>query len=144
MRFTRTIEIHAPAAVVWRVLRDVEQWPQWTASVASATVEQGRALDVGTLVRLKQPRLSAMRWTVTEAIPGRRFTWSTRSPGLTAVASHELLATSAGATTVVLEVTQTGARAGLVGRLSSRRTRHYLDLEAEGLKAAAEAAVPAA
>jgi hypothetical protein len=41
-------------------------------------------------------------------------------------------------------VTQTGALAGLLGRLYARRTRHYLDLEAEGLKAAAEAAVPAA
>lgn len=140
MHVTRTIEIDAPAAVVWQVLHDVERWPRWTSSITSAALEQGSGLEPGAVVRLKQPRLAAMRWTVTDVVAGHRFTWTTRSPGLTAVAAHEVTDLGGARAAVVLDLTQSGPLAGVVGRLYARRTRRYLDLEAEGLKAAAEAA----
>ena len=38
-----SIEIHAPAEIVWRVYRDVERWPEWTASIDQVAFVRGDA-----------------------------------------------------------------------------------------------------
>ena len=42
-----TVSIDAPADLVWNVFTDVEQWPQWTASVTRLTGLDGPDLAVG-------------------------------------------------------------------------------------------------
>jgi uncharacterized membrane protein len=42
MRFEATIDIAAPAQLVFEVYTDVERWPEWTASVTSVEwLDQG-------------------------------------------------------------------------------------------------------
>ena len=57
MRFMATIDVAAPAQLVYEVYTDVERWPEWAASVTSVErLDQG-PLRVGSRARIKQPRL---------------------------------------------------------------------------------------
>ncbi len=134
-----SIDIQAPADVVWRVYADVERWPAWTASMDEVTFVRGDALADGAEVRIKQPRLPRVTWVVTELRPGASWTWEARSPGALTVARHVVTPTDDGTTRVEQSIDQTGPVGGLVGRAIAGLTHRYLRMEAEGLKATAEA-----
>jgi uncharacterized membrane protein len=129
-----TTTIAAPAARVWAVLSDVERWPTWTASVTS--VELDGPFEVGARARVRQPRLPAVTWTVTEVAPGRAFTWESRAPGSRATAWHEVTPTGDGSCEVRLAIEQAGPLGSLVGLASRGLTRRYVQMEADGLAAA--------
>jgi uncharacterized membrane protein len=88
MRFEATIDVAAPAQLLFEVYTDVERWPEWTASVTSVErLDQG-PLSVGSRARIKQPRLPAAVWEVTEVVAGHSFTWMARGPGIITTGSH--------------------------------------------------------
>ena len=58
----RSIEIEAPAAVVWSVFTDAERWPEWTASVDSVVALDGPGIAVGRRFEIKQPRFPRLVW----------------------------------------------------------------------------------
>src|SRR6187399_1299386 len=82
--------ISAPVERVWDVFRDVERWPEWTASVTDLTVVSGPVLAIGSRVRIKQPGLPVLVWEVTAVEPGRSWTWTSRSVGGRTRARHQL------------------------------------------------------
>lgn len=45
-------------------------------------------LQVGSRVRIKQPRLPATVWTVSDLVEGKQFTWTADNPGVRTRASH--------------------------------------------------------
>jgi uncharacterized membrane protein len=134
-----SIEIGAPASVVWQVYADVEHWSDWTASVDRVVGLDGPDLAVGRRFEIKQPRFPKLVWKVTEVDPGRSWTWVQRSPGGTTVASHEVVDHGDGRTVVRQRLEQRGPVGALVARLTAGLTRRYLAMEAAGLKATAEA-----
>ena len=134
-----SIEIDAPAAVVWDVFADVERWPEWTASVRRLTALDGPGIEVGHRFRIEQPRFPKLVWEVTDVAPGASWTWRQRSPGGTTLATHEVVAHGPDRTLVRQRIDQRGPIGVVVGRLTRRLTTRYLDLEARGLKAASEA-----
>jgi uncharacterized membrane protein len=145
VEYATSIEIDASAEVVWRILVDVEHWPDWTESVSSVRrVGAGAGeVELGSSARLKQPKLMPAVWTVTAFEPVREFTWASRAPGVTTVAEHLVEARGEGGVegvTVRLAMRQTGALAGVLGALAGGLSRRYIDTEARSLKAAAEAA----
>lgn len=133
-----SVEIDAPAGLVWSVFTDVERWPEWTASVTSLVALDGLALEVGSRFEIKQPRMPKLVWEVTDVAPGVSWTWRQRSPGGTTLASHEVSAQGADATLVRQRIDQRGPVGVVVGVLMGRLTRRYLDLEGKGLKASSE------
>lgn len=136
------VMIGAPPAAVWQALTDVESWPRWTASVTRVKRLDDGPLRVGSQTRLKQPRMTAIIWEVTRLEVNRDFTWVGRSPGLTTTARHVLDPAGDG-TLLRLSLDHQGRLAGLIARLTGRRTQRYLSLEANGLKASAQAAAAA-
>lgn len=132
-----SIDIDAPAAVVWEVFTDVERWHEWTASITGITPLDGPGIEIGKRFEIKQPRFPKLVWTVTEVTPGAAWTWVQRSPGGTTSATHELVARG-DATTVRQRIDQRGPVGSLVGRLTRGLTRRYLDMEGRGLKARSE------
>ena len=133
-RTSDSIEIDAPADVVWSVYSDVERWPAWTDSVTSVALQHPGPLAVGSRATIKQPRLPKVEWTVTALDAGREWVWENRSPGAVSVAAHSVRALDDGRTHVELWIDQRGVVGRVVGVLARRMTRRYLRMEADGLK----------
>jgi uncharacterized membrane protein len=133
-----SIEIAAPPQLVWDVFSDVERWPEWTASVTSLTGQDGPVLAVGKRFAIKQPGMQKLVWEVTEIDPGSSWTWVQRSPGVLVTARHYVSAQPGGHTLVRQQLDQRGFLGALVGRLMAKKTRRFLELEAQGLKARSE------
>lgn len=133
-----SIEIDAPAQLVWEVFSDVERWPEWTASVTSLVGRDGTKLAVGKRFSIKQPGLSKLVWRVTDIDPGLSWTWVQRAPGAFASARHDVIAQPDGRTLVRQQLDQRGVLGSLVARLMVNKTKRFLQLEAEGLKSRSE------
>jgi uncharacterized membrane protein len=141
MLFETTIEIEAPREKVWSTLVDVERWPEWTASMTSIELLTGAPLAPSSRLRVKQPRMRALVWEVTDLVPGEAFTWRSSILGVTSVGTHRIAAASDHSVTVTLALDQSGFLAPIIGFLAARMTRRYVDTEARGLKARCEAGV---
>jgi hypothetical protein len=77
-------------------------------------------------------------WRLTELVDGRSVVWQAGGPGARTTASHTVEPTEAG-TRATLRLTQQGPLGLLVGALSARLTRRYLEMEIAGLKRHSEA-----
>jgi uncharacterized protein YndB with AHSA1/START domain len=135
LRVTRPVAADVERA--WAVLSDVEQWPSWTRSMSSVTLDG--PLEVGAVATIRQPRVPTTAWRVVELEPGRSFAWESDLAGVHTVAHHEVVASAAGTSTLTLTLDQTGTLAGPLRLLAGRMTRRYLTMEADGLAAAAAA-----
>jgi uncharacterized membrane protein len=129
-----TQEINAAPDAVWDVLVNVADWPSWCP-----TMTEVRRLDQGkfgfdSAAEIRQPRLPKNVWRVTEFEPGRRFEWTTRSPGIAIRGDHLLEPLDEANTRVTLTLETTGPLAGLVNAIYGRQNRRYLELETNSLK----------
>src|SRR5215211_6519684 len=133
MRFEATIDVAAPAQLLFEVYTDVKRWPEWTDSVTSAErLDQG-PLTVGSRARIKQPRLPATVWEGTEVVAGHSFTWMARGPGIITTASHVVTAPAGGGPVrVTASLEQAGLLGPLFGFLTKQLTNRYLQDRAPG------------
>jgi uncharacterized protein YndB with AHSA1/START domain len=138
MNTDSSVEIDAPAPLVWDVFVDVERWAEWTASIERIVPLDGPGIEVGKRFEIKQPRMPKLVWEVTEVDPGTSWTWRQRSPGGTTLATHEVVPQPGGGTLVRQRIDQRGPVGVAVGVLMSRLTKRYLQLEGDGLKARSE------
>jgi uncharacterized protein YndB with AHSA1/START domain len=138
-KFEIVVDIAAPPSLVWPIVRDVERWHEWTASITRITrLDQG-PLQVGSRAQVEQPKLPKNTFVVTAVEEGRGFTWETRSPGLQGAGHHWIEPIDGGrGSRVTLGVDFRGPLAWLVGRLYGRLTQRYIEMEAEGLKRRSE------
>jgi uncharacterized membrane protein len=141
MQFETTVQTDAPVDAVWAALVDVRHWPEWTESMQDVRWLDDDGIRVGARARIKQPGTPALTWTVTELDEGRAFTWEASSPGVRTVGTHAVTgAAGQPGSRLTLGLRQSGALAGLVGALTGARTRKFVQMEADGLKRAAESA----
>jgi len=133
-----TVEIIAPQEDVWRVISDIEHWPDWTESTTEASWLDGKTMGIGSRARIKQPRMPVLVWEVTELEAGSSFTWTTSTPGVSTVALHRISPVVADRVKVTLSLRQSGVLAPVLGILTSARAKRYVQMEADGLKRRAE------
>jgi DNA-binding MarR family transcriptional regulator len=138
MHFETTAEIDARQDTVWSTLADVDRWPEWNESIQEVTWLGDTKLAEGGRVRLKQPGLPAVVWLVSDVRPGTGFSWRSTSPGLTTFATHSITPTSDDHILLALGIHQSGLLAPVLGLLFGRRTRRYVQMEADGLKRRSE------
>jgi Polyketide cyclase / dehydrase and lipid transport len=138
MKTHSSVEIDAPAHLVWEVFSDVEHWPEWTDSVTRLVALDGPGIAIGKRFEIKQPRLPRLVWEVTDVAPGASWTWVQRSPGGTTDARHHVIPLADGRTLVRQELDQRGVVGAVVGLLMRPTTKRYLELEGQGLKGRAE------
>lgn len=138
MRFEAGIDVSAPAQLVFDTYADVEHWPSWTSSVTSVERLDDGPLTVGSRARVRQPRLPVAVWQVTELVPGQEFTWVARAPGVVTTGTHRVTPVGDDHARVTAILEQAGPLGPLVGLLTRRLTKRYLDTEVRGLKAYCE------
>ncbi|MGA7304225.1 MAG: SRPBCC family protein [Rhodothermales bacterium] len=127
------VDIAAPPESVWAVMADVEHWPEWTPSVRSVELQDGKPFEVGCRARIRQPRLAPAIWAVTEIDSNRYFEWQTVGVGVRTVGGHRIDETPSGSR-VTLSIDWSGPIAWLVGLLFGGLTRRYMQVEGQGLK----------
>lgn len=132
--FSIQTDIPARQPLVWSVMADVERWPEWTASIARVKMLSPGPLQIGSRVRIHQPRLPPAWWQVTDFNPGARFTWISRAPGVRVTARHTAEETDA-ETRATLSIQYEGWLGGLLARWVGELNQRYLAMEASGLKA---------
>ncbi len=132
--FSRMVEIPAPLPLVWSVMEEVERWPEWTASILRVKLLSPGAPQIGSRVRIHQPRLPPAWWRVTERNPGASFTWVSVAPGVHVTARHTAEGIAVG-TRVTLSIHYEGWLGVLLARWTGDLNERYLAMEANGLKA---------
>jgi uncharacterized membrane protein len=139
MRFEKSIEIDAPQQRVWDVLTDLEAWPQRIETVDTVEVLTSKPVTAGSRVRLKQPKLPEGIWDVTIWDEPSYFEWTQKQSGVTNVAGHRVEALGEGRSRLTLTLDMRGLLIAIIGRFYRDLTNRYMQLEAEGMKRAAEA-----
>lgn len=144
MRFEQSIEIDAPQQRVWEVISDIAQWPERIETVDTVEVLTPPPIGTGSQVRLKQPKLPEGTWDVTVWDAPSFFEWSQKQTGATTVAGHRVEALGANRSRLTLTLEMRGLLISIVGRFYRDLTNCYMQLEAEGVKRAAEGGATAA
>jgi uncharacterized membrane protein len=135
--FNEVVDIDAPAEAVWTIMMDVERWTAWTRSISRVTRLDPGPLGTGSQVKIRQPRLPDLVWTVDAFEDGRYFSWRSASPGIENFGSHRVTPTEVGCR-LELVFRQSGPLAWLARITLWRLTKRYVRLEARGLKRQAE------
>ena len=138
MRFETSVDIEAPQQRVWEVLSDLEAWPRRIETVDVVEQMTTAPITVGSLVRLKQPKLPEGVWHVTAWEAPTWFEWRQQSSGVTSVAGHRVTALSRDRSRLTLSMEMRGLIVPLVGRLSKGLIDRYMTTEANGIRRAAE------
>jgi uncharacterized membrane protein len=138
MRFETSVEIDAPQGRVWDVLSDVEGWPQHIETVDTVELLTPAPISEGSRVRLKQPKLPEGTWDVTVWDAPAYFEWTQKTGGVTSVAGHRVEALAGGRSRLTLTLDMRGLLIPIMMLFYRDLTNRYMNLEAEGMKRAAE------
>jgi uncharacterized membrane protein len=140
MHFEKSIEIDAPPQRVWDVLSDLEAWPSRIETVDAVELLTPAPITKGSRVRLKQPKLPEGTWDITVWDAPSYFEWTQKSGGITSVAGHRVDAMGEGRARLTLTLDMRGFLIPVFGGFYKGLTNRYMNLEAEGMKRAAETA----
>ncbi|HET9519589.1 MAG TPA: SRPBCC family protein [Candidatus Limnocylindrales bacterium] len=140
MHFEKSIEIDASQQRVWDVLSDITAWPQRIETVDTVELLTPAPITRGSRVRLRQPKLPEGTWDITVWDAPAYFEWTQKTGGTTSVAGHRVEALSESRARLTLTLDMRGFLIPVVALFYKGLTNRYLDLEAEGMKRAAETA----
>ena len=140
MHFEKSIEIDASQQRVWDVLSDLEAWPQHIETVDTVELLTPAPLAKGSRVRLRQPKLPEGTWDITVWDAPSFFEWTQKESGTTIVAGHRVEAMGEGRARLTLTIEMRGILVPVMGLFYKGLTNRYMNLEAEGMKRAAETA----
>jgi uncharacterized membrane protein len=138
MRFEKSIEIGAPVERVWEVLSDLEAWPQRIETVDTVELLTPAPITKGSRVRLKQPKLPEGTWDIRVWDPPSYFEWTQKTGGTTSVAGHRVEPLDEGRARLTLTLDMRGVLIPIMMLFYKDLTNRYMDLEAAGMKRAAE------
>jgi uncharacterized membrane protein len=139
MHFEKSIDIDAPQQRVWDVLCALEAWPQRIETVETVEPLTQSPLAKGSRVRLKQPKLPEGVWEITVWDAPSYFEWTQKTSGITSVAGHRVEALGEGRARLTLTLDMRGFLIP-IAMFYKGLTNRYMNLEAEGMKRAAESA----
>lgn len=136
MLYRTTVEVAAPAAAVWAIVRDVETWPSWTPTMSTVDL-QGAEFEPGATVLVSQLGRRPDVYTVL-AVDSRRFLWAARKTGFRQWADHRVEGLGPDLCRVELAFGIDGALAPVIGPFARRTVVRMVDTEAASLKTRAE------
>ena len=138
MKFEKSIEIDASQQRVWDVLSDLEAWPKRIETVDVVELLTPPPMAKGSRVRLTQPKLPVGTWDITVWDAPSYFEWMQKESGVTSVAGHRVEALGEGRARLTLTIDMRGLLIPVMGLFYRGLINRYMNLEAEGMKRAAE------
>ena len=132
------ITIEEPTFYNSEVLTDLEAWPKRIETVDAVELLTTPPMAVGSRVRLRQPKLPEGTWDITTWDAPAFFEWTQKETGATIVAGHRVEALGDGRARLTLTVDMRGLLVPIMGLFSKGLTNRYMNVEAEGMKRAAE------
>lgn len=139
MRHEVSISVNATPERAWAVMKDVERWPEWTPSISKVELLQPGEVQVGSKVKITQPKFPTAVWTVTKVEPNRYLEWRSTAPILTSTGEHRIEPEGDGVR-LTLAIEQTGLFVPILKLFYVKTILQYLDMESKGFKARAESA----
>jgi hypothetical protein len=130
-------QVRADPDTVWGYVGRLADWAALLPTVDQVEPLQSDTTRIGSRYALRQPALPRLVYEVTEWVPGQRFTWVATAAGVRTVATHEAVPAGEG-TRLRLGLRWDGPLNPLVRLLFTRRTRRYVELEAETFARLAE------
>ena len=140
MRFEKSIDIDAPQQRVWDVLSAIDAWPGRIETVDTVELLTPAPIGKGGRVRLKQPKLPEGTWEITAWDAPSYFEWTQKATGTTTVAGHRVEVLGDGRARLTLTLDMRGLLIPIMALFYMELTNDYMNLEAEGMKRAAESA----
>ncbi|MET0700470.1 MAG: SRPBCC family protein [Mycobacterium sp.] len=74
--WTVSRRIDAPAATVWNILTDLDDWPKWGLTVSGAALAGVGPLGLGSKGKVWTPVGVPLAFEITEFEPGRMWSWN--------------------------------------------------------------------
>ena len=119
-------------------MKDVERWPEWTSSMSKVELLQPGEVQVGSKVKITQPKFPSAVWTVTKVEPNRYLEWRSTAPIiLTSTGEHRIDPEGNGCR-LTLAIEQTGLLVPVLKLFYRKTILEYLGMESKGFKARAE------
>ena len=140
MRFEKSIDIDAPQQRVWDVLSDLEGWPERIETVDTIELLTPAPITKGSRMRLKQPKLPEGTWDITVWDAPSYVEWTQKATGTTSVAGHRVEPLGEVRARLTLTLDIRGLLIPIMVLFYKDLTNRYMNLEAEGMKRAAESA----
>jgi hypothetical protein len=133
----KSLIINAEPKDIYTILTRLENWNQWTKSITSISLLNAEKIEVGTRIKVIQPKLSPATWTITEIKENSSLVWEKKSFGLKMTAQHSIINDNNNVL-VKLSIIYEGLFARLAYKLTSSLTDRYITMEVNGLKAESE------
>jgi uncharacterized membrane protein len=138
MRFEESIDIDAQQQRVWDVLSDLEAWPRRIETVDVVELLTPAPVAEGSRILLKQPKLPEGTWDITVWDAPSYFELRQKSGGVTSVAGHRVEVLERGRSRLTLSMDMRGLLVPIIGLFYKGLVTHYMSIEAQGMKLAAE------
>jgi hypothetical protein len=122
------------------VLSALEAWPQRIETVDIVELLTPASIAKGSRVRLKQPKLPEGTRDITVRDAPSFFVWTQKTGGITSVAGHRVEALRDDRARLTLTLDMRGILVPVIALFYKGLTNRYMNLEAEGMKRAAETA----
>lgn len=121
----------ADVGEMWRLLSDVERWPELFATMTSVEAMQTTGPPtVGSRYRVRQPGLAPAVYEITEWHPDEGFVWVARAVGVVTTARHAISEVEAGSL-LELEIEWSGPLSHVIRRLYGVKAQQMIETEAE-------------
>ena len=111
--YEHAVETGASPAALWQKWADVSSWPAWNGGVATAEID-GPFTD-GTSFTMTGPDGEPIRLTLTDVVPGERFTDVMDGGDVVVTTTHRLEPAGDGRTRVAYRTEISGPAADQVG-----------------------------
>ena len=134
MELTATRLVEAPADLLWQLQLAHVQWPGRIPNFHRVEAITSTPFGVGSKVRITQPGLGTVEWTVEEFAdsgPIRSFAWSGRAKGATYTGTHRVVAEGDGRSRLTLGLVATGGLVKVMGPVLRGTMQKAIDGEAD-------------
>lgn len=121
----------ASGVEMWRLLCDVERWPELLPTMTSVEAMQTEgAPELGSRYRVRQPGLPSAVYEITEWRPDEGFVWAAHSVGVVTTARHVILPLETGSQ-VELEIEWSGPLSKAIRRVYGAKALRMIEIEAQ-------------